>query len=196
MSNKVNDDKKAAYPESSEVAWLIGRGHTGTLNDMWMQEFAAADGVSYNDAAMEWLGGQGYTGTLNERWHQFWGGGEPEAAQFTIGGATGLASGTVLGMHKTGAWVAQGNIVPLNYGGSDLLGLNVNTDTDTIDLYFVGGTQSFGASVAIDFGAGGTYTLLWNVAASRYRLVDVVQSDAMWTFFNANFGTTVDVILA
>ena len=191
MSIKLNDVKKSAYPLTSEVDWLLQRGHTGTLNEMWMQEFAAGDDVSFNDAAMGWLGGQGYTGTLDERWHQFWGGGEPEPAQFTIGSAGGTAAGVALGMHRSVAWVAQGDITPLSWGGSDMIGLNVNTDNNNIDLYMVDSSQQFGASAIVDFGAGGTYVLPWVSGESRYKIVDVAQSDAIWTFFNANFGTIV-----
>ena len=117
------------------------------------------------------------------------------SAQFTVGSADGTSGNTVLGMHRSVAWVDQGDITPLNYGGSDMLGLNVNTTADTIELYFVDTLDPFGASVTVDFGAGGTYVLLWDIPALRYKIIDAVQSDALWAFFSANYTTTVPVII-
>lgn len=51
-----------------EVIWLRSNGWTGTLNEMWDQQFAAAG----FDDDYSWLGAFGYVGTLNERWYQFW----------------------------------------------------------------------------------------------------------------------------
>ena len=295
-----------------EVLWLESKGRTGTLNEMWLQQFAAAGFTGkYNGAACAWLGAFGYLGTLNEMWYQFWleggsvnpnlivngdfatdtdwakglgwtisgglaccsgvqvgdsdlaqtatltvgkiyrlrytvsnyaagfvrpviggdqgigtsGNGtiieyfipvstgnvtfkanvdyigcidnvslrEVDASQFTIGAPTGVASDTQLGMHKSVAWVVQGDIDPLNYGGSDMLGLNVDTVADTIELYFVDSSAAFGGSVTVDFGSGGRYVLPWVSGSSRYKLTDAVQSDALWAFFNTNYGTTVYV---
>ena len=117
-------------------------------------------------------------------------------ASFTIGSAAGAAGGAVLGMHKDVAWVAQGDITPLNYGGSDMLGLNVNTDLDIIDLYFVGGTQPFGNYVTLNFGfEGGTYTLPWVEGSSRYQRTDASLAGSIWTFFNANYATAVPLVI-
>lgn len=117
-------------------------------------------------------------------------------ASFTIGSATGSAAGVGLGMHKDVAWAVQGDITPLNYGGSDMLGLNVNTDSDTIVLYFVGGTQPFGNYVVLNFGfTGGTYTLPWDAGESRYKRVDASLAGSMWTFFNANYATAVPLVI-
>lgn len=57
-----------------EVLWLRDtRGRTGTLNEMWYQEFAAAGFTgAWNGAACGWLAAFGYLGTINERWYQFW----------------------------------------------------------------------------------------------------------------------------
>jgi len=56
-----------------EILWLESKGRTGTLNEMWIQQFAAAGFTgTWNDAASGWLAAFGYLGTLNERWYQFW----------------------------------------------------------------------------------------------------------------------------
>jgi hypothetical protein len=56
-----------------EVLWLKSNGRTGTLNEMWLQQFAAAGFTgAWNSAASGWLAAFGYLGTLNERWYQFW----------------------------------------------------------------------------------------------------------------------------
>jgi hypothetical protein len=56
-----------------EILWLKSKGRTGTLNEMWYQQFAAAGFTgAWNSAACGWLGAFGYVGTLNERWYQFW----------------------------------------------------------------------------------------------------------------------------
>lgn len=57
-----------------ESFWLELRGHDGTLNEKWMQEFqdAGFGNLTFNGAAAGWLNVYGYTGTLNERWYQFW----------------------------------------------------------------------------------------------------------------------------
>jgi hypothetical protein len=56
-----------------EVLWLKSNGRTGTLNEMWLQQFAVAGFTgAWNSAASGWLAAFGYLGTLNERWYQFW----------------------------------------------------------------------------------------------------------------------------
>ena len=56
-----------------EILWLESKGRTGTLNEMWYQQFAAAGFTgAWSDAACGWLGAFGYLGTQNERWYQFW----------------------------------------------------------------------------------------------------------------------------
>lgn len=56
-----------------EILWLKSKGRTGTLDEMWWQQFAAAGFTgAWNSAASGWLGAFGYIGTLNERWYQFW----------------------------------------------------------------------------------------------------------------------------
>ena len=58
-----------------EIRWLRDtRGRAGTLNEMWIQEFAAKGFTtgSFNGRACGWLKSFGYIGTINERWYQFW----------------------------------------------------------------------------------------------------------------------------
>ena len=56
-----------------EIIWLESKGRSGTLNEMWLQQFAAAGFTgAWNSAACAWLAAFGYLGTLNERWYQFW----------------------------------------------------------------------------------------------------------------------------
>lgn len=56
-----------------EILWLKSKGRSGTLNEMWLQQFAAAGFTGpFNSAAAGWLAAFGYLGTLNERWYQFW----------------------------------------------------------------------------------------------------------------------------
>ena len=56
-----------------EILWLESKGRTGTVNEMWYQQFEAAGFTgAWNDAASGWLEAFGYVGTLNEKWYQFW----------------------------------------------------------------------------------------------------------------------------
>ena len=56
-----------------EMIWLRSRGHTGTINEMWKQEFADGGFTGqFNDSAFGWLQDFGFAGTLNEKWYQFW----------------------------------------------------------------------------------------------------------------------------
>lgn len=56
-----------------QVIWLKSKGRTGTLPEMWQQQFRAAGFTgAYPAAATAWLSAFGYLGNINERWHQFW----------------------------------------------------------------------------------------------------------------------------
>jgi hypothetical protein len=68
-----------------EYRWLRDvQGRSGTLNEMWVEEFLAA-GVTpnpWNSMAYEYLGLNGsFQKTLNERWYEFW----------SAGGAGGIS---------------------------------------------------------------------------------------------------------
>lgn len=84
MMSTLNELKYAALLNSTgaiepitlnelEILWLDSKGRVGTLNEMWLEEFAAAGFTgAWNESAYAWLGAFGYVGTLNERWYQFW----------------------------------------------------------------------------------------------------------------------------
>lgn len=58
-----------------EATWLKSRGHSGSINEMWIQEFellGITEGT-WNERAFEYLGLAGsFARDLNERWYQFW----------------------------------------------------------------------------------------------------------------------------
>jgi len=72
LLNSTGASKPVTLMELQTI-WLRSKGRSGTLNEMWKQQFAAAGFTGgYSDAAMAWLAAFGYLGNINERWYQFW----------------------------------------------------------------------------------------------------------------------------
>lgn len=179
-----------------EYTVLKESGHTGTLNEMWFQEFLTTASTKpefpWSQNAWLYLGDKGATApTLSERWYEYWsgGGGVTPPYQATIGGngsdfGTGTQFNAPVGLPVPGDFMGL-TIAYLGSFGQAYWNARFGAAGDEqlpgVDLLRV----KLGDATAID--------LPWNSVNKRY---EGSAGEDLWAVIGADVGNVVGMWLA